>query len=101
LWLIFEVLAFSFLGYISVSLILTLIALFGATEAELVKYLRRTLTIVNSFVLFRKQLTAWHVIGFAAVLLSYTMTFRSKGRQDAPTAALSSTATLLIVKDGE
>ena len=101
LWLVFEVLAFSFLGYISVKLILTLIAFFGATEAELVKYLRRTLTIVNSLVLFQKQFTVWHAIGFTAVLLSYTMTFRANGRICAPSAIWSSAATVLIPSDGE
>ena len=88
LWLVFEVFAFSFLGYISVTLILSLIALFGAAEAELVKYLRRTLTIVNSFVIFRKPLTTWHAVGFAFVILSYTFTFRSNGRQVAPSASV-------------
>lgn len=67
---ILRILAFSTLNYLSVKVILVLISRFGATEAEIVKYLRRYIVIFGSFLIYRKPINAAHVCGFIAVSLS-------------------------------
>ena len=89
-----EVVIFAFLGYVSITLILTLIALFGATEAELVKYIRRICTVVTSFLVFQKPMTKLHAVGFAAVVLSYTLNFRTKSKPSQSTSKLLARATI-------
>merc|ERR1712205_2854 len=65
----------SVMGYSSVSFILSLIKYYGATEAEIIKSLRKVL----SFVLFPKALNWKYIVGFIAVLVSTAYTFYLKG----------------------
>mmetsp|Transcript_7681 Transcript_7681/g.25452 ORF Transcript_7681/g.25452 Transcript_7681/m.25452 type:complete len:404 (-) Transcript_7681:241-1452(-) len=73
-----SIMAFSVMGYSSVSFILSLIKYFGATEAEIVKSLRKVLSIVISFVLYPKELNWKYIAGFAAVVVSTIYTFYLK-----------------------
>ena len=61
-------------GYASVSLVLLLIRLYGATVTELVKSLRKVLTVVLSFVLYPKPMSWKYAAGGAAVLCSLVAT---------------------------
>jgi adenosine 3'-phospho 5'-phosphosulfate transporter B3 len=72
------IMGFSVLGYSSVSFILSLIKYYGATEAEIVKSLRKVLSIVISFMLFPKELNWKYIAGFAAVVVSTIYTFYLK-----------------------
>ena len=75
------IMGFSVLGYSSVSFILSLIKYYGATEAEIIKSLRKVLSIVISFILFPKALNWKYIAGFAAVLVSTAYTFYLKGEK--------------------
>jgi len=81
------IMGFSVLGYSSVSFILSLIKYFGATEAEIVKSLRKVMSIVISFILFPKALNWKYIAGFAAVLLSTVYTFYLKQEKNKAKAA--------------
>ena len=76
------IMGFSVLGYSSVSFILSLIKYYGATEAEIIKSLRKVLSIVISFILFPKALNWKYIAGFAAVLVSTAYTFYLKGEKN-------------------
>lgn len=65
-----HVFAFSLFSYFSMSLTLKLIEVFGATKAELVKSLRRLLTLLASFILFDKRITVLHMVGFSFFFFS-------------------------------
>jgi len=87
------IMGFSVMGYSSVSFILSLIKYFGATEAEIVKSLRKVLSIVISFMLFPKELNWKYIAGFAAVVVSTIYTFylkQQKSKAKAAAAAESS-----------
>merc|ERR1712216_95233 len=75
------IMGFSVLGYSSVSFILSLIKYYGATEAEIIKSLRKVLSIVISFILFPKALNWKYIAGFIAVLVSTAYTFYLKGEK--------------------
>ena len=68
-------------GYASVSLVLLLIKLYGATVTELVKSLRKVLTVVLSFVLYPKPLSYKYALGGAAVLASLVATHELQRRK--------------------
>jgi adenosine 3'-phospho 5'-phosphosulfate transporter B3 len=55
--------AFSVLGYCTVCLILLVIKGFGATNAEIVKSLRKVFQVVVSFLMFPKPFTANYFLG--------------------------------------
>jgi len=57
-------------GYVSVSFVLLLINLYGATVTEVVKSMRKILTVTLSFVLYPKPFSAKYLLGGLAVLLS-------------------------------
>ena len=61
-------------GYISVTFVLLLINLYGATVTEMVKSLRKVLTVVLSFVIYPKPISDKYVVGGACVLLSLVAT---------------------------
>ena len=82
------IMGFSVLGYSSVSFILSLIKYYGATEAEIIKSLRKVLSIVISFVLFPKALNWKYIVGFIAVLVSTAYTFYLKGEKAKAKAAV-------------
>ena len=69
------IMAFSIMGYASVCFSLSLIKYFGATEAEIVKSLRKVLSIAISFALFPKELNWKYIAGFAAIVISTVCTF--------------------------
>jgi adenosine 3'-phospho 5'-phosphosulfate transporter B3 len=81
------IMGFSVMGYSSVSFILSLIKYFGATEAEIVKSLRKVLSIVISFMLFPKELNWKYIAGFIAVLVSTVYTFYLKDQKNKAKAA--------------
>lgn len=68
--ILIEVLASSFFGYVSMATILTIVARYGATEAEVAKYFRRVLTLMGSFALFENRITPVHATGFFLFVLS-------------------------------
>lgn len=82
-----SIIMFSTLGYASVSFILGMIKFFGATEAEIVKSMRKVLSIVISFVLFPKALNWKYIAGFITVVGSIGWTFQLKMEKNAAKAA--------------
>jgi adenosine 3'-phospho 5'-phosphosulfate transporter B3 len=76
--LVCKIFCFSVLGYISLVMILTIIANFGATEAEVVKCVRRLLSVCASFLFFEKQLNRMYFAGFLSVLLSTIVQLNSR-----------------------
>jgi len=64
----------SICGYASVSVVLLLIKLYGATVTELVKSMRKVLTVALSFVLYPKPFSWKYAVGGAAVLISLAAT---------------------------
>ncbi|KAG2435320.1 hypothetical protein HXX76_007395 [Chlamydomonas incerta] len=66
--------AFSVLGYVTVCLILLLIKHFGATNAEVVKSMRKVCQVVLSFVVFPKPMSWKYLVGGALVAVAlYTL----------------------------
>jgi len=61
-------------GYVSVSFVLLLIKLYGATVTEMVKSLRKVLTVVISFVLYPKPVSWKYGLGGVFVLVSLIAT---------------------------
>jgi len=61
-------------GYVSVSFVLLLIKIYGATVTEMVKSSRKVLTVVLSFVLYPKPLSWKYAVGGVAVLASLVAT---------------------------
>ena len=61
---------FSLAGYVSTNLIMTIIKGFGATVAEVIKSLRKVLTILFSFLLFSKPWAPLHIAGLGLFALS-------------------------------
>jgi len=68
-------------GYVSVSFVLLLINLYGATVTELIKSMRKVLTIVLSFVLYPKPLSNKYALGGAFVLASLVATHELQKRK--------------------
>lgn len=58
------------LGYCSSGFILGLIKTFGATNAEIVKSLRKILSVAISFTAFSKPFTSFHLYGSALFIIS-------------------------------
>ena len=86
------IMGFSVMGYSSVSFILSLIKYYGATEAEIIKSLRKVLSIVISFILFPKALNWKYIAGFAAVLISTAYTFYLKAEKKKAKEAAAASA---------
>lgn len=74
-------------GYVSVSFVLLLINLYGATITEMVKSMRKVLTVVVSFLLYPKPVSSKYALGGAAVLISLAATHELQRRKggDVPT----------------
>ena len=68
-------------GYVSVSFVLLLINLYGATVTELVKSMRKVLTVVLSFVLYPKPVSQKYLMGGVAVLISLVATHELQRRK--------------------
>ncbi len=68
--LLLKVMVSSCFSYISLCLVLLIIAVYGAAQAEVVKCFRRLLTIMISFVAFDKRVSIMHICGFCAILIS-------------------------------
>lgn len=82
-------------GYASTSLVLLLIKHYGAANAEIVKTLRKVLSVAASFVLFRKRFAPQHAMGLAATALSLALTVRLRAaRRKLLVAPATSGATL-------
>lgn len=82
-----SIMAFSVLGYASVTFVLSMIKFFGATEAEIVKSCRKVLSIIISFILFPKPLNWKYIAGFIVVTGSIVWTFQLKQAKMAAKAA--------------
>ncbi|KAL6762152.1 UAA transporter [Haematococcus lacustris] len=78
--------AFSVLGYITVCLILLIIKGFGATNAEIVKSLRKVCQVVLSFVMFPKPLSWRYMLGGLLVVSALYWLQRLGKRQAAADA---------------
>jgi adenosine 3'-phospho 5'-phosphosulfate transporter B3 len=73
----------SVLGYLSIAFVLSLIKHFGASETEIVKSLRKVLSIVTSFVLYSKPINWKYCAGFAMMLISIYFTVEQRRRKEA------------------
>uniref|UniRef100_A0A061S9Z2 Drug metabolite transporter superfamily n=1 Tax=Tetraselmis sp. GSL018 TaxID=582737 RepID=A0A061S9Z2_9CHLO len=62
-----RIVASSTCGYISVSIVLTLIKYFDATQSEIVKSMRKILQVAVSFLVFWRPINARYALGGAAV----------------------------------
>lgn len=62
--------SFATLGYCSSLFVLLLIKNFGATNAEIVKSVRKILSVAISFLAFAKPFTAFHMYGTALFVIS-------------------------------
>jgi len=71
----------SVMGYASVAFVLALIKHFGATVAEVVKSLRKVLTLIISFVMYSKPVNRGHVLGFSLFVASIVMGVIIKSRK--------------------
>jgi len=68
-------------GYFSISFILKIIKKAGAVTAEIVKSVRRVVSIVLSFVIYSKPFLSWHLIGSIFFLLFIYNTFMAKANK--------------------
>ena len=68
-------------GYLSLTCVLLLIKLYGATNTEIVKSLRKVLSIALSFAVYPKQINAKYVAGFSATIASLALTLQIKKRR--------------------
>ena len=74
---------FSISGYLSVTCTLAIIKYFGAPEAEFVKSLRKVLSILLSFAVYRKEINRHYQLGMCAVIGSIMYLLRHKNRKRA------------------
>jgi adenosine 3'-phospho 5'-phosphosulfate transporter B3 len=70
-------------GYVSVTCVLLLIKLYGATNTEIVKSLRKVLSIALSFAVYPRSVNAKYLLGFSATVASLALTMRLKQRKAA------------------
>lgn len=63
-------------GFLSFVLILTVVKVYGATEAEIMKSLRRFCTMLMSFVVFQKRMGMYHITGIILVMIGTSRSFR-------------------------
>jgi len=68
-------------GYVSVSFVLLLIKLYGATVTEMVKSMRKVITVVLSFALYPKPISFMYYLGGGAVLSSLAATHELQRRK--------------------
>jgi len=75
-------------GYFSITFILKIIQRVGAVTAEIVKSVRRVVSIVLSFIIYSKPFLSWHLIGSLFFVLFIYNTFQAKvAKQKAKDAA--------------
>lgn len=72
--------------------VLLLIKFYGATNTEIVKSLRKVLSIALSFLIYPKPLNAKYVAGMAATVGSLVLSFRLKRRKHVRLSACPSCA---------
>lgn len=65
-------------GYFSITFILKIIQKLGAVTAEIVKSVRRVVSIVLSFMIYHKPFLSWHLAGSVAFLLFIYQSFMAK-----------------------
>ena len=68
-------------GYLSVTFVLLLIKGYGATDTEVVKSLRKVLSVALSFAIYPKPINAKYIIGMAATVGSLVVSHRLKQRK--------------------
>ncbi|KAL1530753.1 hypothetical protein AB1Y20_001652 [Prymnesium parvum] len=78
---LFMLIASATCGYVSVSFVLLLINLYGATVTEMVKSMRKVLTVVLSFIIFPKAISDKYYLGGFFVLVSLAATHELQRRK--------------------
>jgi adenosine 3'-phospho 5'-phosphosulfate transporter B3 len=68
-------------GYVSVAVVLLLIGQFGATNTEIIKSLKKVLSVVLSFVVYPKPIGVKYMLGLAACVASLGMTHQLRQRK--------------------
>ena len=80
-------------GYLSVTFVLLLIKFYGATNTEIVKSLRKVLSVALSFVMYPKPVNAKYAFGMAATVGSLVISYKQKQRRHAALQTLSHVTT--------
>ena len=80
-------------GYVSVSFVLLLIKLYGATITEMVKSMRKVLTVIMSFLLYPKPVSWKYGLGGLAVVASLAITQEMQRRKGGDVTHASHEAT--------
>lgn len=91
-------------GYLSVTFVLLLIQLYGATVTEMIKSLRKVITVVMSFIIYAKPLVWKYYLGLAFVVFSLIATQelqRRKGGDVRPALEGNKAADLEMAKGGD
>lgn len=70
-----------FVHALSVTFVLLLIKFYGATNTEIVKSLRKVLSIAISFAVYPKPVNSKYLAGMAATLASLLISYRLKRRK--------------------
>lgn len=68
-------------GYLSVTFVLTLIKHYGATNTEIVKSLRKVLSVALSFTIYPKPINAKYALGMTATVGSLLLSYRLQKRK--------------------
>jgi len=76
----------------SITFVLLLIRCYGATNTEIVKSLRKVLSIALSFAIYPKPVTRKYAAGFAVTCLSLLLTHRAKQRRARTLASATAAA---------
>ena len=74
-------------GYLSVTFVLLLIKFYGATNTEVVKSLRKVLSVALSFTMYPKPINAKYAMGMAATVGSLLLSYKLQKRKQLQRAA--------------
>jgi solute carrier family 35 (adenosine 3'-phospho 5'-phosphosulfate transporter), member B3 len=69
-------------GYFSITYVLKIIKGYSAVTAEIVKSIRRVVSIALSFALYSKPFLTWHAVGSVAFLVFIYNTMQAKAAKD-------------------
>jgi len=86
-WLLPKIVSSSILGYCSVTFILATIKFFGAAEAEIVKSMRKILSILVSFMVYPKELNRNYQFGLFAIVSAILLMLHHKRHGATPSVA--------------
>jgi adenosine 3'-phospho 5'-phosphosulfate transporter B3 len=74
-------------GYLSVTFVLLLIKFYGATNTEIVKSLRKVLSVALSFTIYPKPINSKYALGMTATVGSLLLSYRLQKRKQQLRAA--------------